>query len=569
MPVITGTGFHGEGRQAVRKAAEAAGAGYSGDLQKHTTTHLVVSDTAGATASAKLQRAAEWGIPALQWAWLKQSAARGRLLPTGLYLYSGAELDGAHAKPRATPLQQRRSGSTANGAAAGVAKSTAHGNPAHSAPADKARPHERPTGLGAIGRSTGGGAACSGDDGDSSSSATEQQEDGGQENAAPQQQQQQQGDICSAEPRQGQSPGQADALAAELDELQLSGSAHAALAFGSPFEAGSIRLAAEEAAAAAAASQAGSCTCTEDEGIDCAQAPPASSNSGTPVPLPSPAQQRHPAASMHASATGPASPQGMSAAAAQACSDIGRDSHMAAPSTVASSSQDLWKSPAASAVRRMPLQSPSVHLQGLATPGRGAAGSGAVIALKVLARPPRGNTVADFHGLGRKHLQRVQFAEQVQVVGAAMVLSTKDKKVAVVLQPPAAAADDIDAPVGGGSGVPPPVLTELKSLYCMPSGDYWVEYSRFYTADDVDDMAAQCGQPIALPTGFDRRHELLKGIQRFHCPVAHVREQKRLRHSKQVGPMRRNDGGGLFWRSCFDTELMRCVTDTPVTQFIA
>jgi hypothetical protein len=44
-------------------------------------------------------------------------------------------------------------------------------------------------------------------------------------------------------------------------------------------------------------------------------------------------------------------------------------------------------------------------------------------------------------------------------------------------------------------------------------------------------------------------------------------EQKRVRHSKQVGPMRRYDG--LFWRSCFDTELKRCVTDVSVKQFIA
>lgn len=53
-----------------------------------------------------------------------------------------------------------------------------------------------------------------------------------------------------------------------------------------------------------------------------------------------------------------------------------------------------------------------------------------------------------------------------------MVLSTKDKKVAVALQPPPAAADDIDAPAGGSSGLPPPVLAELRSLYCMPSGEH-------------------------------------------------------------------------------------------------
>lgn len=55
------------------------------------------------------------------------------------------------------------------------------------------------------------------------------------------------------------------------------------------------------------------------------------------------------------------------------------------------------------------------HEPGRATPGHKASDGGAVVALKVLARPPRGNTVCEHHGLGRKQLQHVQFAEQVQV----------------------------------------------------------------------------------------------------------------------------------------------------------
>lgn len=35
--------------------------------------------------------------------------------------------------------------------------------------------------------------------------------------------------------------------------------------------------------------------------------------------------------------------------------------------------------------------------------------------MKSVARQPRGGTVADFHVLNRKQLQRVAFAEQVQV----------------------------------------------------------------------------------------------------------------------------------------------------------
>lgn len=256
-----------------------------------------------------------------------------------------------------------------------------------------------------------------------------------------------------------------------------------------------------------------------------------------------------------------------------------------------------------------------------------------MVALKVLARPPRGTTAATFHGLGRKQLQRVQFAEQIQVrqdykheecvpfvncsrwsdrqavclrspscasaeptfaagpqlVGAGMVLSTKDRKVAAVLQPqpPSADDDDPEGPVGGASSAPSPVLAEIRSLYCMPSGapncealvwcwavamqqmiagatpksfrsnllyiscccvtgEYWAEYCRFYTADDIDNMAAECGRPIALPTDFDRRHELLRGIERLHCPVADIRgAMVKGPHSSIAGSMET-----LRWCNC-------------------
>lgn len=56
----------------------------------------------------------------------------------------------------------------------------------------------------------------------------------------------------------------------------------------------------------------------------------------------------------------------------------------------------------------------------------------------------------------------------------------------------------------------------------LGTGEYWCEYCRFYTADDIGELAKECGQPIPLPTDFDRRRELLKGIDRRHCRLADV-----------------------------------------------
>lgn len=42
-------------------------------------------------------------------------------------------------------------------------------------------------------------------------------------------------------------------------------------------------------------------------------------------------------------------------------------------------------------------------------------GDGSVVVIKPASRQPRGGTAADFHVLNRKQLQRLAFAEQVQV----------------------------------------------------------------------------------------------------------------------------------------------------------
>ena len=86
--VLTGTGFWGAGRAAIRDLAAAIpGCAYSGDLMHGRTTHLVLAPGAAAgAASRKAQAAARWGLPLVRLAWLLDSAAAGALQPVQCYL---------------------------------------------------------------------------------------------------------------------------------------------------------------------------------------------------------------------------------------------------------------------------------------------------------------------------------------------------------------------------------------------------------------------------------------------------------------------------------------------------
>lgn len=104
--LVTGTGFYGSERAAVRELARLAGVQYSGDLVQGRTTHLVLAPSAdGGAASRKLQKAAEWGIPALRLQWLLDSVAAGALQPAGPYLIDFDEYE--EQEPQAVPAGSR------------------------------------------------------------------------------------------------------------------------------------------------------------------------------------------------------------------------------------------------------------------------------------------------------------------------------------------------------------------------------------------------------------------------------------------------------------------------------
>ena len=55
-----------------------------------------------------------------------------------------------------------------------------------------------------------------------------------------------------------------------------------------------------------------------------------------------------------------------------------------------------------------------------------------------------------------------------------------------------------------------------------PAGEWWLEVCRFFSAGDVGRLASERAQSIPLPIGFDKRSELLRGIERLHYPAGDV-----------------------------------------------
>lgn len=87
--VVTGSGFFGGSRAAMRELTRLAGITYSGDLVHGYTTHVVVAPAQHAQragSSRKLAKAAQWGVPCLRLAWLLDSIRAGSAQPQQPYL---------------------------------------------------------------------------------------------------------------------------------------------------------------------------------------------------------------------------------------------------------------------------------------------------------------------------------------------------------------------------------------------------------------------------------------------------------------------------------------------------
>ncbi|GIL66512.1 hypothetical protein Vafri_19974 [Volvox africanus] len=63
-------------------------------------------------------------------------------------------------------------------------------------------------------------------------------------------------------------------------------------------------------------------------------------------------------------------------------------------------------------------------------------------------------------------------------------------------------------------------LGEPCNIYRLPSGDWWLEYYRYFTFDDVTVMATAAGRPAKLPNDYDNLRELLRDTEPSHCRCA-------------------------------------------------
>lgn len=81
---VTGTGYFGTSRRAVRQLVCHLGAQYSGDLTYGVTTHLVCKDSC-LPDSEKVSVASAWGIPIVQHDWLIDSLQQGTFLSVDRY----------------------------------------------------------------------------------------------------------------------------------------------------------------------------------------------------------------------------------------------------------------------------------------------------------------------------------------------------------------------------------------------------------------------------------------------------------------------------------------------------
>lgn len=576
--VITGTGFSGEARHQVRASAEACGASYSGDLQKGVTDYLVVKQTGGVPGKLglKIVRALQWGIPVARWEWLRASAQARVLLPIQpdqmfpTTVVSEADI-GSSGEVERLPTRKHTASSHS---LERPSRSDSDDKPSLSHIACQAEniaptlPRQTVASFAETELSSSDGTCSipSSPDGSIDETAHLREDSTHTTTATTAAVYVQQNDgLAPRDKSTGQSletdknieRRQAlDTVSAgnSMQEQETHDACRLELANRSSSEddVECLQTLSGDAASARALLRLtlASSPCQRAAQTNTRPASHQAATFGSPIsqpPVPNSdacAKAAATAETVAASASSPAS--------SAMCPKTLHDRFSCSPSantgtldTVASawrSKSHMGGSMAASAVQRA------------------SAGDGSIVVLKGASRQRRGSTLCTFHVLNRKQLQRVTFAESVQVVSRGLILNCRDRRTAIVIQP-----QTQPSPLQPQSL---PIVAELKSLYCLPDGCWWAEYMPFLSAADLDSLAQQRGMSsIALPADFEISNERLRSIHCLHCPLLDISGQRTIRHSKTAGRIKSTSG--LFWRSCFDPELMRCVTDKPVSAFVS
>ncbi|PNH08232.1 hypothetical protein TSOC_005210, partial [Tetrabaena socialis] len=228
--------------------------------------------------------------------------------------------------------------------------------------------------------------------------------------------------------------------------------------------------------------------------------------------------------------------------------------------------------------------------------GAGAGGGGGITdqdfrVVKLLTRAPRSNTVKERHP--RALLKTMEFAEQIMVEPLKLLLNSRDRSrlarsPILVLRPDP--ADDSAAPssrqsTAQRSAEDPSAcevfLAEPCVIYKLPSGEWWLEYYRFYSSSDVRAIATASGKTLRLPNDYSQRRELLRDTDRAHCRQAAVqggRGRKPLtcvcgdlgvvRSKKVIKSGPRPGYMPAFWRFIFDKHTGEVLTDQLASDFV-
>ncbi|MEW5302119.1 MAG: hypothetical protein WDW36_004929 [Sanguina aurantia] len=188
----------------------------------------------------------------------------------------------------------------------------------------------------------------------------------------------------------------------------------------------------------------------------------------------------------------------------------------------------------------------------------GLSGGGLVTVVKGLSRPTRSNTVREVHtGV---HIKTVEFAEQIQIESLQLLINCRDRSrrthcPIVILK-------------DGVSGDTRAAVMEPYALYKLPSGEWWVEGYRFYTAADIQSLATASSTTLHLPTDFHCKHELLRDTDRLHARLSEVIGELAVMRTKKLPSKWARGERPAFCRYVFDATLRVVLTDQPATDFI-
>ncbi|KXZ50747.1 hypothetical protein GPECTOR_15g432 [Gonium pectorale] len=216
-----------------------------------------------------------------------------------------------------------------------------------------------------------------------------------------------------------------------------------------------------------------------------------------------------------------------------------------------------------------------------AAAGAGGVSDGDVRVVKALSRAPRSNTVRERHpGVV---LKSVLFAEQVMIEPLELLLNVRDRSrrsrcPIIALSDSAGDGGDRD---GDGMAAAAPqhrevFLAEPCVVYRLPSGEWYLEYYRFYSESDLAAVATAIGRPVNVPADFVGRRELMRDTDRSHCrqgvTLTCIRGDLGVMRTKKVPPLgpagRAGTGRPAFCRYIFDSHTGDALTDQPVSDFV-